>query len=243
MPARHLSKHLLLLVTILSIFTACGSSAQEVYTTGPLPGVPTITLDNTAPSNLDLDFVIVIDQLSPTHPKQLRIEPNFSYQSHLVKFIHGEKLVCGGISLANGAGIYTLQIPPAGTATTCAYNSPQGSTSFVYTVPAQITITSPAPGTTLTRSTSTQVTFSLLPNCQDVGVIIGSTHTDGSGSESSVDGGGCVATQTVNTLNEPAGPGLVGAVEVLRSPATNNPGFHSFLLNVRTTAIIPVTWK
>ncbi len=234
-----------LLVTVtFTLLAACSSQQQQVSFEDPKGIQPTITIDNTAPSNIDLNFHVSVSQSDPDQPIHFRLFPSVTYHSLVVNFIHGEKFVCGGKVIPNGEIADITPIPPAGTTATCTYESPQGRASFSYTVPAQPTIVSPASGATVTRSAQTPITVTMLPNCKDLGTIVGERRPDKQWDIAGAEGAGCVAHQTVNSLPYAAGPGMLGVQEELQtSLVTNNPGFHSFTLSITGGAIIPVTWK
>lgn len=244
MPRQFLRNGLVLLIAAV-FCTACSLAPSTTAALPPGKGsIPTVTLDDTSPANLDFAMSISIDQLDLPNPTVMTIGAQFMYNNSLVRFIKGEKLVCGGTTIPTmyGQAYVTSKIPPAGTIVNCTYSSPQGQATFSYAVPEQPKILSPAPGVTIVRSKQTALTVTIVPTCTDdgVGILIGNSGR-GAGVASDK---GCSPQQTVDTTGLSPGPGILGFGEGEQiNEVTNNPGFHSFYLRFNSNAVIPVTWK
>ena len=246
-----LRSSLLFLVMLVSLLAACSNSSsasnnQSTLPTGKGP-MPTVIVDNTAPSNLDVQFNVNITESTP--PK-LVFTVDVRYHNAIVEFQHGEKVQCNGITTDNQQSQFISPAPPAGTMYNCIYTSPQGQANFSFTIPQRPAITSPASGSTIVRSTSTRYGITVLPNCIASGVTILYTDLSGGmagyGANTSVK---CSPDQTVDTSSFDTssfspGPGFLGVEETIQpSYSTNNPGFHTFTMQIYTSAMIPVIWQ
>ncbi len=254
LSSRHtLSRRSVLLLSIILVgITACGNSASAANSLPSGKGpMPTITLDNTAPSNIDIIFNINMRNGSLSLSGHALSWPEFllgyqaTYQGKLVIFQKGEKVACNSSVLQNQGEIKIVPIPAAGTVIHCTYTSPQGTANWSITVPESPVITSPKPNSVITRSTATYYTMTVLPNCKTSGVELdypdGRGGMAGMGNDSSVN---CGSSQKVDTSTLPPGSGGIGVGEFLQPAyATNNPGFHSFTMQIYTSTTIPVTWK
>lgn len=263
MQQAHAAKVVLMLVVAVLALAACdvasqtrsippnkGAAASETPSVPPNKGAAgTITLDNTAPSNIDLALTVSIIQ--PLAPSRMRFEllPAYYYQqAQIISFTRGEKLQCNGMTLPmdTSSSYISTTLPASGTVIKCTYVSPQGQASFSFTVPELVKLISPMPGATVARSEHTPLTFGPTPACKALGVVLGYKAPQqavfrGSTQEAP---NGCAAQQSINTLTLPAGPGSVGVVEVVKNDtATNNTSFHSLSLMVTTKIEVPVTWQ
>lgn len=236
-----------ILLSTFLLLSACGTSSTTGNTLPPNKGPqPTVVITNTAPSNIDISFGVGILQDDPNQPARFSIAWNAIYQGNLVTFQQGEKMECNSLLVPNGGSkVEVTPIPAAGTVYNCMYTSPQGKTSFSFTVPGRLTITSPASGATITRSTSTPYTMTVLPDCKSTG--IGLDYPDGRGgmagfgNPASIN---CGTNGTTDTTKVTPGPGGLVVEEFLQPAyATNNPGFHSFTMQIYTSTTIPVTWQ
>lgn len=236
------------LLSILLLVAGCGGDANTSTTSLPLGKgpQPTIVISNTAPSNIDISFGVTIVQYYPNDPAKFSIGYTATYQGELITFQQGEKMQCNDLILSNnGSKIYIDPIPPAGTVYNCNYTSPQGKARFSFTAPGRLTITSPVSGAIIARSTSTPYTMTLLPDCQSTGIGIVSSDGRGgmslSGSNASVN---CGESGTMDTTKASLGIGGISVEEFLQPAyATNNPGFHSFVMQIFSSIAIPVTWQ
>ncbi len=245
----HTAKVALMLVVAVLALAACNVASTRPSALPDKGATGTITLDNTAPSNIDLALTVgIIRPLAPEH-RRFELLPAYYYQqSQIIHFTHGEKLQCNGMPLPmdTSSSYISTTLPASGTVMTCAYVSPQGQASFSFTVPELVTLISPVPNATVTRSEHTPLAFGPTPACKALGVVLGYQDPQqavrrGSTQEAP---NGCAAHQSVNTLALPAGPGSVGVVELVNNDTvTKNAGFHSLSLTVSTKVEAPVTWK
>lgn len=250
MKRTYVVKTLLLLFATVLALSACGSSSTSTSATTPTDKgpAPVITLDNTAPANIDFAFSAGVVQSNPNAPLQFEMVPVFYYQqTQIIQFKHGEKLECNGIALPMrpGSGYATDTVPAPGTVIPCTYVSPQGQASFSFTVPGQAKVISPAAGAVVIRSAQTAVTLSLAPGCQSIAMVTGHQGGISGGyvSGTVIASNGCATHQTINTLDQPSGPGVLGVQETeTEGGVTNNTGFHSFVLNIETRGEEPITW-
>jgi hypothetical protein len=234
------------LLVIIAFLTACDQPTSSVTSLPPNKGaIPTVTLDNTSPANIDFSLSVNIEQDDASKPANMIIGPQFMHDNSVITFTRGEKLTCGGVAMptTTGSGYSPANTPSAGTVVNCTYLSPQGQASFSYTVPEQPKVMSPTAGATVARSVQTAVSVTIVPTCKTaVGIMLG----DSSGHGASVPGtpGGCSSQQTVDTTPLQAGAGKLGVTEGGETTEiTNNPGFHSFKLAYWSSSVISVTWK
>lgn len=236
---------------LVLLLAACSNSSSTGGNQSTLPlgkgPMPTVIIDNTAPSNIDMQFTVSNTGL--VQPKLVFVV-NIRYHNAIVKFQHGEKVQCNGKTIDNQQSLFISPAPPAGTMYNCTYLSPQGQANFSFTVPQRPAITSPASGTTIVRSTSTHYSITVLPDCVASSVEILYTDLSGGmagyGANTSVK---CspdqiVDTSSFDTSSFSPGPGFLGVEETIQpSYSTNNPGFHTFRMLFTSEAHIPITWQ
>src|SRR5262245_27190468 len=114
MQQAHAAKVALILVMAVLALAACdvGSKTPPIppskgAAASETPSIPpnkraagTISLDNTAPSNIDLALTVgIIQPLAPAH-RRFELLPAYYYQqAQIIHFTRGEKLQCNGMPL------------------------------------------------------------------------------------------------------------------------------------------------
>jgi hypothetical protein len=202
-------------VALLLALVTAGCGAQRIgtpaisqgMTTSATPGqgtmvdraVPPIVLRDPPPGQLDVQFSVQVDGITPGTPVMDEIGLAFLTEGKNVQFAGSERVICDGKDLPihgpaiSGQLVRAPAAQLAGTTIACEYTAGGASARFSLLVPATPAITSPAAGAAVARGRETLVTYQADPAEGNVMGIVALAP-------------GSAAPKTFVTINRP-GPG------------------------------------
>jgi len=164
-----LSETRLLTVPIaIVLLAACGAGGGQTGVDGSSVGPSPIVLQDTSPGQLSVYVAVSLGGYDISNRDKTRINVMFQNNGHPVKFVAGEKVICGGVTpLTRFIGAFEGTVPTAsiaGRTMKCTYTSGQQSAALTFRVPKALVILSPREHEQLPHGPHTIVTYSGEPD-------------------------------------------------------------------------------
>ena len=127
-----------------------------------LAGPPGLILKDTVPGHLSASLHLSVGGYDASTRNITEMAISFSSQGHPIQFVADETVICNGVALQRGGGIFDMKLATetfAGKIITCTYRSGPSSATIVFTAPVGPAILSPQENANLARGPRTPVTF------------------------------------------------------------------------------------